>query len=488
MKYTLLFFVLLLAACRPPWDDPKEAFSQPVQVVPTPALTYPLRGDALKIGINAHPQAPQALLRPFARVRLYEPWRYTYTQLGIATEPSRTGNCNLDTYYQVAKNAGQIVSPCVSWKLDWLANTAQPEWLHAPMNDPGTNPDSPFAYGEWSRYWWQITARYGRFAWNDIYLRVDDTPRWNNDDVLNTKKTGLATLDYVEPENEPNRWWKPPYAQYTPAQAAAMLSAAFDGHMGQMGFGTGIKCADDLMKVVMSGSSTIDTAWLQGIYDWCIANRTGPTFWIMPFDVINLHHYSNAGNDASPKVNLTGPGVCPEADGFKARISGAVAWKNSHVPGAEIWISEFGWDTDAFSPQRCEAHGAFDQETVQAQWIVRAYLEAIAAGVDGAYAYCLANEPGNTGLFGASGLTSSEGTGFVPKKSYYAVLNLIAQLNGFSYAGDFSTDTVRRYKFQSPEGQIKFVVWSPTMDGRTVFLQTPGGLVTVTETPIFIHY
>lgn len=480
----ILWSALCLIACQKFYEDPRNVVGQPVKALPTPVLTYPLSGDALKIGINAHPQAPLSLLKPFSRIRVYEPWRYTYTQLGLAMEPSRTGNVNFDTYYATAQAAGHVVTPCVSWKLDWLSDLSRPEWQHEPMNDKDTDPGNPYSYGEWSRYWWQVTARYGRFSWNEQYLRVDSTPRWTND-VLNEKKTGLGTLQYIEPENETNRWWKLPYAQYTAQQTAAMMSAAFDGHKGQMGFGTGIKCADETMKVVLAGSSTIDTVWLGQILDWCNVNRSGS----VPFDVINLHHYTNAGNSLSnPFVNLTGPGVCPEADALRERIAGAVAWRNSHMPGKELWITEFGWDTDMGSPQRCEAIPDYDQEDVQAQWIVRGYLEAIAAGVDGIYLYCFANEPSNAGLFAASGLVSSEGTGFVSKKSYLAVQRLVAHLNGYTYDGDYSTPDVRKYKFINDSGAVKFAVWSPTMDGTVVPLQSPGGVVLVTETPVFFNY
>lgn len=481
----ILWAALLLVACRKPYDDPRVAVGMPIKALPTPVLTFPLSGDALKIGVNAHPQAPVTLLRPFARVRVYEPWRYTYTKLGLAVEPSRTGNCNLDTYYATALASGHLVTPCVSWKLDWLANTSNPEWLHEPMNDPETDPGNPLAYGEWARYWWQVSARYGRSPWNEQHLRVDNTPRWTND-VLNIKKTALGTLEYVEPENETNRWWKPPYAQYTPDQTAAMMSAVYDGHIGAMGFGHGIKTSDETMKVVLAGSSTIDTSWLSEIFQWCKYNRSGS----IPFDVINLHHYTNAGNSpVSAFVNLTGPGVCPEADLFRERVAGAVRWRNSHAPGKELWITEFGWDTDQGSPQRCEPLPDMGAEDVQAQWIMRGYLEAIAAGADAVYLYSLANEPSNLGLFAASGVTLSEGTGYVKKKSYAAVERLVAHLNGYIYAGDYSTEDVRKYRFMNlMTGDMKFAVWSPTMSGITVLLPTPVGEVAVTETPVFYHF
>jgi hypothetical protein len=358
------------------------------------------------------------------------------------------------------------------------------EWIHEPVNDLGTDPAYPFSYGEWSRYWWQITARYGSFAWQDQFLIVNQTPRWTNDPI-NEKKTGLNLIRYYEPENEPNRWWKPQYAQYTPTQCASMMSAAYDGHMGQMGFGTGIRCADPDARVVFSGLADMDTAYLQEIVDWSKINRP---YNCVPFDVINVHWYSNFGNSLSNiHVNLTGPGISPEADSLRLRLQNLARWRDRVLPGLEIWLSEFGWDTDQSSPQRAVAYAGHNQEQVQAMWIVRAYLEAIAVGINGIYLYEAANEPSDAGLFAASGVMKSINTNFQKKTSYGAVLNLTAHLNGWTFDGDYSTQSIRKYRFVNGVGDVKFAVWSPTSNGTAVYLQTSTGQIQVTETPKFIY-
>lgn len=484
MKHLNLFLILIIFSCGHTPDDPTGPMA-PAHTVPTPCLTYPVTGDALRIGVNAQPNVPISMMDPFHRIRQYQAWRYTHTPQGIAVEPSRTGNVNCDTYYSQALASGHLIHPVVSWKLDWLTTQQNNEWIHEPVNDLATDPQYPFAYYQWSKYWWQITARYGAFPWQEQYLWVNETPRWTNDPV-NEKKTAMKLLTYVEPENEPNRWWRPGYAQYSPVQCAAMMSAAYDGHMGQMGFGTGIRCADPDMKVVLPGLADIDTGYLQGIVDWSKINRPGHC---APFDVINVHWYCNAGNNLNNiHVNLTGPGVCPEADNLRLRLQKLATWRDLVLPGVEIWLSEFGWDTDAYSPQRCQPYADYSQEKVQAMWITRAYLEAIAAGVSGIYLYEAANEPSNQGLFAASGVMTSEGEAFKKKESYSAIVWLVSHLNGFHFDGDYSGANYRAYKFVSDNGNIKYCVWSPTADGSTVTLQTQSGTVTVTEDPIFIYH
>jgi hypothetical protein len=485
MKHlNLLILIVAFCSCHHDAFEPNGPMA-PAQTVPTPCLTYPVTAAAKVIGVNAQPNVPVSLLQPFYRIRQYQAWRYTHTPQGIATQPSRTGNINCDTYYQEALTNGHMIHPVVSWKLDWLTTQSNPEWIHEPMTDLASDPVFPFSYGEWSRYWWQITARYGAFPWQDQFLNVNQTPRWNGDPV-NEKKTAMKLLSYVEPENETDRWWRPAYAQYTPVQCAAMMSAAYDGHMGQMGFGTGIRCADPDMKVVLPGLADIDTAYLQGIVDWSAINRCGHG---VPFNVINVHWYCNAGNNLTNiHVNLTGPGVCPEADNLRLRLQKLATWRDRVLPGMEIWLSEFGWDTDAYSPQRCQPYGIYSQEKVQAMWITRAYLEGIAAGIDGMYLYEAANEPSNQGLFAASGVMSSEGTAFQKKEAYSAIVWLVSHLNGWHYDGDYSGANYRAYRFKSDDGQIKYCVWSPTADGSSLTLQTQSGTVTVTEDPIFIYH
>lgn len=65
-----------------------------------------------------------------------------------------------------------------------------------------------------------------------------------------------------------------PQAYVSPAEMAAMLSAAYDGHEGRLGPGVGIRTADPTMKVVMGGmasQSPVDTVkmillWVRAVF------------------------------------------------------------------------------------------------------------------------------------------------------------------------------------------------------------------------------
>jgi hypothetical protein len=63
------------------------------------------------------------------------------------------------------------------------------------------------------------------------------------------------------------------------------------------------------------------------------------------YDVINLHTY--------PFVKSKSPEECPWTRSYPEDpsipylqvIDEAIAWRNAHVPGKELWITEFGYDS-----------------------------------------------------------------------------------------------------------------------------------------------
>jgi len=66
--------------------------------------------------------------------------------------------------------------------------------------------------------------------------------------------------------------------------------------------------------------------------------------------------------------------------------------RDMHMPDREVWLSEFGYDTDAASPQAAPAVGASTGLQVQGQWLLRSVLALAATGcVSRAHMYMLAD-------------------------------------------------------------------------------------------------
>lgn len=462
------------------WGDP---LGGPVTPPPNPVdPETPVATGAALVGTNGFHWVPWGLLAPFSILRAYQMAEWTWTPAGIAVDPSSRGNVNLDTWLAEAQKRGITVAPCIN---------KAPGWFHSLPDGQMTDPDDrgnahrADAYQQWSSYLFQIAARYGRKTWPDAALSVNTMPRWENDPV-NVRKSGLGLLQYIEPENETNRWWRPANEQYTPEQAAAMLSAAYDGHCGSLGALCGIKTADPTMQVVMPGLADINVPYLDAMLRWCQQNRADGRF---PADVLNVHHYCNTGNHpGDPRVNMTGTGCHPEADDLRGRLSDLVRWRDKNLPGLPVWLSEVGYDTHQNSVQRAVPHGGRSAESVQGLWLARTYLEAAAAGVDRCFLFNAIDEPGaaNGGLFTSCGIARGENAGFVKKESWSMIAALAAALTGRRFAADLSpSPEVRLYAF-SGEGGPLLVAWLPVADGstKTVWIDDDSHLIS--EEPKFL--
>ena len=245
-----------------------------------------------------------------------------------------------------------------------------------------------------------------------------------------------------------------------------MCSADYDGHRGAMGPTVGVKNANPRMKLVLGGLARPEVEYLRAMQFWADLHRGGE----MPFDVINLHHYSN---DAGGQGGQPTTGISPEADGLRERFAAVVAWRDRYLPGKEVWVSEFGYDTNPKSVQRAPAIGTFSAEEVQAQWIVRSYLALAAAGVDRAQQFMLRDvNAENTVKFNSSGLTREKWNRHEPKRSWYYVATLRHILTGTRFekqvpSGD---ERVHIYRFRSANVPGRFVcaVWCPTSSQEQV--------------------
>jgi hypothetical protein len=184
---------------------------------------------------------------------------------------------------------------------------------------------------------------------------------------------------------------------------------------------------------------------------------------------MNVHHYSN---DAGGQGGEPTTGISPESDGLRDRIAKLRDFCDRYVPGRELWISEFGYDTNPASNQRAPAIGSFSAEEVQAQWIVRSYLAICAGGADRAHQFMLRDVNSTSGgRFQTCGLVSSKETGWRPKRSWYYVYTLRNALSGLRFHDEQPSGNpdVRVYRFWDERRSIRaWVVWCPTANETAV--------------------
>lgn len=411
--------------------------------LPRPTLTM----DEF-IGINSFNDVPNEVNAVAGILREYHPWAWDEAEAGqMKWNPSYAGGdppWNFDAWYAGLKALTPPVAVSPVLMNDIHGSTEKP----IAIGHKATDPAAYVAHGE---YFYQFAARYGSASVPDANLTLAaDQPRLS----------GLDLIYYVEDWNEPDKSWAAISSNFAPEEYAAMASADYDGHCGTLGAAVGVRNADPNMRMVMSGiADGVDKYYyyLNGIRFWSDAHRGGS----LPFDVINIHHYSTTG----------ATGKSPEEDKLVEQLQRVTGWRDTYAPDKEVWYSEFGWDTNPSTSQSTRAIGPYSIEQVQGQWIVRAYLLSRAAGVDRAFQFMVRDtNPLSETQYDSSGLTGPK-PDYVRKPSWYYVYTLKNRLTGTVFAGvqDSGNPGVMDYLFENQQtGQLVYVLWSPTADGTIV--------------------
>jgi len=416
------------------------------------------------IGANAFVDDPIDKLKAVGFIREYHNWKwdeggaktyegYPLNKMKFAPSAGAEGSWNFDTFYGRIQSEGLEISPVIQGNVNWLQGGKSFPFDDKPLDKANSKTDDPNSYQAKAHHAFQFAARYGSTPVKIEKLTLDASQHF---------KSGLGLVQYMEDWNEPNKYWLGPKAEFKPSEYAAMASANYDGHGRTMVQGTktfGMKQADPKMKFVMGGTAGIDLNWIMDIQYWFENNRPDNTF--IP-DVINVHHYSwKNGKNAQGG----GPAKSPEEDDFKGKMKAIVDYRDKHFPNVEVWISEFGWDTNPGSPLRPAVVPLNDALEVQAQWIVRAYLAFAAAGVDRAHLYMLRDiNPESPKWFTSCGLIGPKGD-WAPKKSWYYVYTLKNALKNMIYIGEetSSDPKILIYKFKDVNNSSgAYVVWAQT--------------------------
>lgn len=385
--------------------------------------------DAL-IGVNAFIDDPLDKLTPVAGfVREYHSWSWDTENPDrrLRFQPSAAAGGNswfFDDFYAALHRAGVTVAPALQGNAGGLPFDEKPDFdAHA-------------------AYLFQFAARYGAAPVADSRLSLaPGQPR----------VSGRRSLRYLENWNEPDKTWKGRAGWFSPFELAEMTARDRDG----------VKRADPSMKLVLGGLAGLNLAYLDAIKHWADFHRAGK----FPADVINLHHYCSDGKEQS----FGKTGISPEADDLRGKLTAAARWRDANAPDAELWLTEFGWDTDPRSPIHAPALGTMDAQTVQAAWLARAYFLLAAAGVDRAAMFMFrdVNSTGG-GVFETCGLVTQKGE-WKPKTSWFWVATLKNRLKGFRFVGDVQTgrSDVTALRFSDGKRDA-YALWCPTSEDRTV--------------------
>ncbi|MFK7807264.1 MAG: HYR domain-containing protein [Saprospiraceae bacterium] len=489
-----------------------------INVLPTPEAVTPVPFTEF-MGANTRIQYPNDRLWVVGSVRDYYSWILSegypaYTNGGESSPgyPNNRYKFNpayqsqgfkeLDEHYDEIAGQGLVLNTAM---LRSIPHLADPDLLPTSSNraaileqkpiEFGADPLDPNSYLAHADWMYHFTARYGNNTFTSNRLNDIITPKLN---LSETPFTGLGQLEFIENWNEPDKWWYYagfPSTYFSAYEYAAMTSADYDGHMQTMSLivdpddannvisTVGAKNADPNVKFVLAGLANLNLNYVDSMRIWFETNRTADAIHgLYPFDVLNFHHYSDVDTDG-------GRGVSPEQDYLRTRLETVTAYRDQYFPDKEVWLSEFGYDTDTTSTKRIPQYGFgdYDQREVQGQWLIRSFLEIAAAGIDRAHLYefrdaCTAN---TCGTFQSSGIVESAANDYKPKKSWYYVATLKHIMEDMQFDEDISpscassdtlcvTDCARVYRFANPDNPTEkvFAVWSPTSCGKAPFVYT----------------
>lgn len=234
-----------------------------------------------------------------------------------------------------------------------------------------------------------------------------------------------------------------------------MCSADYDGDQGRLGSKSGVRNADPNMKLSIGGLFRFDVDYLKAMKFWADIHRKGS----FPADILNFHHYCSDGTEEQAFKTT---GISPESDKFKEKVEELVRWRDANLPDKEIWITEFGYDTNPQSPLHAPVIAKMTPEEVQGALLIRCYMALAAAGVDRAAMFMFrdVNSKGS-GPFETSGLVTEKGK-WEPKPSYYYVSTLKKRLAGMRFVKEEASGAsdVMIYRFESDDSRrVAKVVW-----------------------------
>lgn len=370
------------------------------------------------IGINTLPWVPLEKLTMFSTVRLYVASGWIWRPNGLFVQPFFQAETEyahgLDDYLMRAKSLGIDVLPCVNLTPDWYAGVSDGSGSNNyPPIKKGLSRTDPNSYKDYAEFWFQFVARYGSKKHPDSDLKIDVTPRWNND-VPNVKKSGLGLLKYVEINNEVDIWWLKGGEQYvTPAEHVAMLVAVMDA----------IKRADPNMKVVMAGLTGLDFTYLKEMdSEFKRRGKQWP-------DVVNCHYYTHEGNQYAkwPPTWWNSGATFPENDKGFPYINEVIKFcKSINRP---LWMTEYGCDSRKESWMHIQGSKfGMSDEQAQGELIVRTMKAYKTAGVERSYMFFAADESDNSGLWQSCGLLTTKAKGYQEKQSFQIVKNYLTSI------------------------------------------------------------
>ena len=406
-------------------------------------------------------------------------WTYNYNTYPGQSSFFNGWMGNFDDAYRRYSQAGLNVIPCFQWDVRNIAVSYKVDKNGEPVKSAGAfvrasffEKFDPNTYFQYADAMFAFSARFGSNASSGLL----DIAKQH---TQGSEKVGLGYITWIELGNEPDGEWNGVDNYLSAYQLAALTSAGFDGHCSTIptvanGYHLGAKNADPNMKVAMAGIADIKTGYIMAMLHWMKANRADGE---IALDAFNVHKYlgKEITLDNGAKVSV---GISPEEGDIVGQLSTLIALRDKYYIEREVWLSEFGWETNQSYGTEYSAHayGEYTGRQVQAMWLTRTYLLLSAIGVDKATMFMCEDtgtvEDEAVGKFATSGVI-----GFMydrygnivefKKDSYYYLYTLKNTLGEYAFERKIEAydQNVMIYEYKTSNSKCAYALWCPTSDG-----------------------
>jgi len=425
---------------------------------------FPFSDKTLKefMGTNSYDLPPVELMNPFGKVRLYQLMSW-YDRDTINPYPANKLTLN----YFNAGEEGQLKNYVKRIKQTsgnslWVSLRGLPVYLQQkgwkdtdkPVTLPGMDTEDPLSYARHAKTFWNLAALFG-------HTNIDT----NKIDVTDVRKfSGAAVMDLYENGNEEDAYWTGTY--WSPMEYFAMSSADYDGHEKKLGNQTGLKNADPLSRLMMSGMIQLDTSRVKVLNFLCQQERKDKKFiWE---GGVQYHHYSKEfhGNNSTSAIT-------PEKDLLRMKLSKVRAFQHNLIPGVPAILGENGYDRNEGSSQHAPLLQGFTTEESQGILVIRSMVAAFMSGFDGYNQYMVRDATDNeeaTGTFATSGLISgpSKNKRFAGWYFWSTVVNRLGNYLPDGIVTEKGPVWIYKFRGKTAKDSICYYMVSPTSDGTVV--------------------
>lgn len=315
-------------------------------------------------------------------------WPFVSQEAGVYRYDGGVGaNINHDQIFEGFRANGLSITPYL------FMTPPYQRAADAPAGAKGaTHPPANLAsYGE---FVFQTVARYGSVKHPAAALKTPD------------KKSGLGLIGVYEMWNEPNLN-DPGWGHWVDT---------LDHYLDMFRIGAeAAKRADPSAKVTNGGYAGISIPLMDRLRSYTYPDGKRPVDFI---DILNVHHYCGQSPPelATVDTNVDRSGAKVGRRTYEQDLKQLFRWRDKHAPGKPVWLTETGYDTGG-----PKAVG----ERMQAAWMVRDIMLALAGGMDKVLVY---REAGSSPVFyGASGVLNNGGA---LRPSWFTYATLIRQLDG----------------------------------------------------------